>query len=189
MSHIFVFLSINTTHAAIFFYATPLNRCSSTTIFIYRNMYVQQICFVRGHVLAAHTSTNTGRGVGEQFMDRMLQWKSEREKGRRKKRRKRTMKWIRTKRSHFAFSAGKISVHKRIRFWANILNEKKLFYWKLKWITWLVNYWNKLEIRKLWQEKSNFASNASIAVRKIVFILCRSERMNCGCTIRSNKRR
>lgn len=33
------------------------------------------------------------------------------------------MKWIRTKRSHFAFSAGKISVHKRIRLWANILNK------------------------------------------------------------------
>lgn len=174
MSYIFVFLSIHTIHAAIF-HATPLNplnRCS-TTIFVctkYARTENVHIWCVNVYVCTCIGSSYTQCAcrIGAQFMKRIRRWMSERERERdTENRRKRAMYWIRTKRSHFAFSAGKISVHKRTRLWANILNTFHLLKTE-KWITWLVKFQPNLK-KKQYSDKRDANFGADFLIEKITY--------------------
>lgn len=207
-SSFFQIYTRRSTHAAIF-HATPLNlimnRCSTTisirTKRTYRKcMFAARLCVWVCVCMDWQRIHHAVRWcvVVHSFMNRLYystQWETDRERANRKDRRGEKVlcvNWIRTKRSHFAFSAGKISVHKRIRLWANILNKfcSSFFFcfWieQLKWIPWIAKL-QLIENTKFCRKNVDTRFERTEKKLDLFGVVRRKKSMNCGCSIRSNE--
>lgn len=158
-SHIIVFLSINTTHAAIFLchtiesmqhYHFHLSKFVRTVNMFGSSMYWQ----------LTHWRT-LSRRVGAHFMNRMLQRKSERERG--EERRGENERWIEYVRNEaiLRLVLEKFLSTKEFDSEQTLWMKKNLFYWKLKWITSLANYPNNCEYKNSDESRKFLQKNRS----------------------------